>query len=113
MAKQCADSGNTPQLMDNLERMEAYTGRIERYVETMSKVQRLEQVQPEKVTFDTAALSADLEKHLAFPQPIMESSFTFTVYPQAALSHWIKGCCFKLLRTLQQMLSDLQKRMFR
>ena len=48
MAKQCADSGNTPQLMDNLERMEAYTGRIERYVETMSKVQRLEQVQLEK-----------------------------------------------------------------
>ena len=39
----------------------------------------------------------------------MESSFTFTVYPQAALSHWIKGCCFKLLRTLQQMLSDLQE----
>lgn len=66
MAKQCADSGNTPQLMDNLERMEAYTGRIERYVETMSKVQRLEQVQPEKVTFDTAALSADLEKALGF-----------------------------------------------
>lgn len=25
----------------------------------------------------------------------------------------LKGCCFKLLRTLQQMLSDLQKRMFR
>lgn len=66
MAKQRADSGNTPQLMDNLERMEAYTGRIERYVETMSKVQRLEQVQPEKVTFDTAALSADLEKALGF-----------------------------------------------
>ena len=73
MAKQCADSGNTPQLMDNLERMEAYTGRmeaytgrIERYVETMSKVQRLEQVQPEKTTFDTAALSADLEKALGF-----------------------------------------------
>lgn len=66
MAKQCADIGNTPQLIDNLERMEAYTGRIERYVETMSKVQRLEQVQPEKVTFDTAALSADLEKALGF-----------------------------------------------
>lgn len=32
----------------------------------MSKVQRLEQVQPEKVTFDTAALSADLEKALGF-----------------------------------------------
>jgi len=66
MAKQCADSGNTPQLMDNLERMEAYTGRIERYVETMSKVQRLEQLHPEKATLDTAALSADLEKALGF-----------------------------------------------
>ena len=66
MAKQCADSGNTPQLMENLERVEAYTGRIERYVETMSKVQRLEQVQSEKATFDTAILSADLEKALGF-----------------------------------------------
>ena len=66
MAKHCAGTGNTPQLMDDLERIDAYTGRIERYVETMSKVQRLEQVQPEKVTFDTAALSADLEKALGF-----------------------------------------------
>ena len=66
MAKHCAGTGNTPQLMDDLERIDAYTGRIERYVETMSKVQRLEQVQPEKVTFDTVALSADLEKALGF-----------------------------------------------
>ena len=52
--------------MDDLERIDAYTGRIERYVETMSKVQRLEQVQPKKALFDTAALSADLEKALGF-----------------------------------------------
>lgn len=66
MAKHCAGTGNTPQLMDDLERIDAYTGRIERYVETMSKVQRLEQVQPKKALFDTAALSADLEKALGF-----------------------------------------------
>ena len=66
MAKHCAGTGNTPQLMDDLERIDAYTGRIERYVETMSKVQRLEQVQPKKALFDTVALSADLEKALGF-----------------------------------------------
>ena len=32
MAKHCAGTGNTPQLMDDLERIDAYTGRIERYV---------------------------------------------------------------------------------
>ena len=36
MAKHCAGTGNIPQLMDDLDRMDAYTGRIERYVESMS-----------------------------------------------------------------------------
>lgn len=68
MAKLCVDDENinTPQLMDNLSRIEAYTGRIEQYVETMSSVQRLEQVQPQKVAIDTASLSADLNSALVF-----------------------------------------------
>ena len=68
LAKLCVDGENinTPQLMDNLTRIEAYTGRIERYVETMSSVQRLEQVQPQKAAIDTASLSADLNSALAF-----------------------------------------------
>ena len=68
MAKLCVDgeSINTPQLMDNLTRIEAYTGRIERYVETMSSVQRLEKVQPQKAAIDATSLSADLNSALAF-----------------------------------------------
>ena len=68
MAKLCVDGENinAPQLMDNLTRIEAYTGRIERYVETMSGVQRLEQVQPQKTVIDTVSLSADLNSSLAF-----------------------------------------------
>ena len=100
MAKHCAGTGNTPQLMDDLERIDAYTGRIERYVETMSKVQRLEQVQPKKALFDTAALSADLEKALGFSIPNMVSSFAFMACLYVALSLWIKQCCFKLLKIL-------------
>lgn len=68
IAKLCVDSENinVPQLMDNLTRIETYTGRIERYIETMSGVQRLEQVQPQKAAIDTASLSADLNSALAF-----------------------------------------------
>ena len=68
IAKLCVtgENINTPQLMDNLTRIEAYTGRIEQYVETMSSVQRLEQVQPEKTTIDIACLSSDLNSTLSF-----------------------------------------------
>lgn len=68
IAKLCVtgENINTPQLMDNLTRIEAYTGRIEQYVETMSSVQRLEQVQPEKTTIDIACLSSDLNSALSF-----------------------------------------------
>ena len=68
MAKQCVDgeNRNLPQLMDHLNRIETYTGRIERYVETMSGVQRLEQVRPQKTAIDTASLHTDLDSALAF-----------------------------------------------
>lgn len=68
MARMCVNDENInpTQLMDNLARIETYTGRIERYVETMSGVQRLEQVQPQKTAIDTASLSADLNSALAF-----------------------------------------------
>lgn len=68
MAKLCVDGENinAPQLMDNLTRIETYTGRIERYVETMSGVQQLEQVQPQKTAIDTVSLSTDLNSALAF-----------------------------------------------
>ena len=54
------------QLMENLVRIENYAGRIERYVETMSNVQRLEQVQIEKVPVDSHVIIRELEKTLSF-----------------------------------------------
>lgn len=66
MAIQCVDNGNVLQLMDNITRIETYTGRIERYVETMSKVQNLEQLQPEKITVSAADLNVDMKKVLGF-----------------------------------------------
>ena len=68
MAKLCVDSEtvDAPQLMDNLTRIEAYARRIEQYVETMSSVQRLEQIQPQIAIVDVACLSSDLYSALSF-----------------------------------------------
>lgn len=68
MARQCAAEGQTDrgQLLENLMRMENYTGRIERYVDIMSKVQRLEQVWPERTPVNIRAMADELEKALRF-----------------------------------------------
>ena len=63
MAKQCAESGTerAAQLIENLTRIETYTGRIERYVEAMSNVGRLELIQLEKSFADPQILACELE----------------------------------------------------
>lgn len=69
MAIECVnreESTRDKQLMENLLRTKNYAGRIERYVETMSRVQRLEQVQIEKVTIDSNVIIAEMEKTLRF-----------------------------------------------
>lgn len=69
MAIECVnkeESTRNKQLMENLLRTKNYAGRIERYVETMSRVQRLEQVQIEKVTIDSNVIIAEMEKTLRF-----------------------------------------------
>lgn len=68
MARQCAAEGQTgrEQLLENLMRMENYTGRIERYVDIMSRVQRLEQVWPERAPVNICAMADELEKALRF-----------------------------------------------
>lgn len=60
------DGGNRQQLMEHLMRMEAYTSRMEQYVETMSKVQKLEEipVDPEPVKWDAFIL--ELKNSLPF-----------------------------------------------
>lgn len=68
MARQCVADGkaHSEQLAENLLRIESYTDRIERYVETMSNVQRLEQVQLKKAAVDPAALAEELKSALSF-----------------------------------------------
>ena len=66
LARRCAEAGNTAQLEENLDRIDAYTDRIERYVETMSTVQRLEQLEPKLENVNAAALSGELQRALTF-----------------------------------------------
>lgn len=63
MARQCAESGTgrTTQLIENITRIETYTGRIERYIEAMSSAGRLEQIQLEKAFTDPQILARELE----------------------------------------------------
>lgn len=64
-------------LLESLDRMESYTSRIERYVEIMSNVQRLEQVQPEKAPVNFWSMAEELEKALRFAAWDRDKQFTF------------------------------------
>ena len=63
MARQCAESETerTSQLIENIIRIETYTARIEQYVEAMSNVGRLEQIQLEKAFTEPKILARELE----------------------------------------------------
>lgn len=83
MARQCVESktDQTAQLIQNLTRIETYTGRIERYVEAMSSAGRLEQIQLEKEFIDPQSLALELENaiHLAAADSGKKILFTSTV----------------------------------
>lgn len=83
MARQCAESGTerTTQLIENITRIETYTGRIERYVEAMSNAGRLEQIQLEKAFTDPQILARELENaiRLVAADGDKQLSFTSTV----------------------------------
>lgn len=59
-------TGSPEQIADHLSRIESYTGRIERYIETMSSIQKLEEIpmEQELVTWDN--LIAELETTIRF-----------------------------------------------
>lgn len=59
-------TGNTEQIVDNLSRIESYTGRIERYIETMSSIQRLEEIPIEQEQVKWNKLISELENTIAF-----------------------------------------------
>lgn len=88
LARRCAEAGNTAQLEENLDRIDTYTDRIEHYVETMSTVQRLEQLEPKPKDVNTAALSGELQKVLSFAADEGEKQLIFhglTAPPAAIL----------------------------
>lgn len=66
LAKKCVADGSAEQIADNLSRMESYISRIERYVETMSSIQKLEEIpiKQEQVQWDN--LISELEKIITF-----------------------------------------------
>ena len=59
-------TGNTEQIVDHLSRIERYTDRIERYIETMSSIHRLEEIpiQQEQTEWDN--LISELETTITF-----------------------------------------------
>lgn len=59
-------TGSTEQIVDHLSRIERYTDRIERYIETMSSIQRLEEIpiQQEQTEWDN--LISELETTITF-----------------------------------------------
>ena len=88
LARRCAEAGNTAQLEENLDRIDTYTDRIEHYVETMSTVQRLEQLEPKPKDVNTTALSGELQKALSFAADEGEKQLIFhglTAPPAAIL----------------------------
>ena len=88
LARRCAEAGNTAQLEENLDRIDTYTDRIEHYVETMSTVQRLEQLEPKPKDVNAAALSGELQKALSFAADEGEKQLIFhglTAPPAAIL----------------------------
>ncbi len=65
--KNAADgTGNTKQLAGHLDRIESYTGRIERYIETMSSIRRLEEtpIEQERIQWDN--LISELKNGIHF-----------------------------------------------
>ena len=54
------------QIAENLSRIESYTGRIERYIETMSSIQRLEEIPIEREALQWDSLISELENVVHF-----------------------------------------------
>lgn len=67
LAKKCLpDTVETDQLAENLSLMESYTERIERYIETMSRIQKLEEIPLVRENMDWDSLVTELEKMIRF-----------------------------------------------
>ena len=70
-----------------LERLEAYTLRIEQYVEAMSSIQRLEQMPVCRKTVDTSLLCDELQETAELLAPSLEVSVTVQESADVELDH--------------------------
>lgn len=100
LARQSAETGNTAHLYENLDRIDTYTDRIARYVETMSTVQRLEQLEPKPETVDAAALYGELQKALSFAAEESGKRLVFHGYPAASVILMDKELLFQVAENL-------------
>ena len=102
MARQCAESGmgRTAQLIENLSRIETYTGRIERYVEVMSSVGRLEQIQLEKAYTDPQILARELENAICLVVADSDKQLSFTSTKTAGKVLLDKNVLFQITENL-------------
>lgn len=68
LARQGLLSGaaDTAFLSEHLSLIESYTNRLERYVETMSRIQKLEEISPDLEETDYESVALKLEKNLSF-----------------------------------------------
>ena len=66
LAKKSVVDGSAEQIADNLSRMESYISRIERYVETMSSIQRLEEIPIKQEKTQWHNLLSELENIITF-----------------------------------------------
>ena len=102
MARQCAESGaeRSTQLIENIVRIETYTGRIERYVEAMSSAGRLEQIQLEKAFTDPQSLARELENSIRLVAADGDKQLSFTSAVTAGKILLDKNVLFQITENL-------------
>ncbi|MEM1486224.1 HAMP domain-containing sensor histidine kinase [Oscillospiraceae bacterium PP1C4] len=102
LTKQGIKNGKaTPeQLIENLTRIEDYTSRIEHYVETMSNVQRLEQVPLQKKNIDWNSLTADLESTIRLIGLDNSKQISFEADPNDKMVLLDKSILFQIVENL-------------
>lgn len=87
-------------LMENLIRMESYTNRIERYVEAMSSVARLEEVAVEKVSVEWSVLTGELENAMRLVAEDGGRQFSFSSSGNGGTISLDKNILFQIAENL-------------
>ena len=94
------EKGAAELLMENLIRMESYTNRIERYVETMSSVGRLEEVVVEKEPVDWNVLTGELENAMRLVMSDSGRQFAFSSSGNGGAISLDKNILFQIAENL-------------